>query len=264
MVTSGATQSFKVLTDVAPTVRIAPPTGGLKAGSALALTVANWITSDGGAPSQIGVLMRGGADSSIVDVDTQSTGAADTAAGTYALTATVPTDEPAGWYTVVARGECDQGALGKGSVTCAVTERSAFFTVLAAPAPTAAPVTPTPQGSLVGHGGAFGTGIDWFWVIAGAAVLLVILAGLSIYMTTRAHARAARQRANRRDRRDRRGSPDRANDRYRRDTSDGYPDRFEGGYPQDRAGPYSRRDPNPGTRSSVSGQRAGRQGAPRR
>lgn len=179
-----ASQSFTVLTNAVPTVRITSPTDNFQAGASVTITVSDWLTSDSVPPYELRLLQQGSSAQSETAIVAQvNQGKSNAAAGTYLMTATLPTYLAAGSYAFRAQGECGPNPVGTGNV-CAVSEQSAFVMIAAAPTPTV-----TPQGATTGHseGNPTGpTGVKVLWLVAAAAAVLVLaLLGLGIALARR-------------------------------------------------------------------------------
>jgi hypothetical protein len=192
-----ASQPFTVLTDAAPTVQITPA-GSIQAGTQVTVTVSNWLTSDTASPFELLLLKQGGSAQTASPVAAQvEQGQSSPTTGAYVMTATLPSYVASGTYALVAQGECGPDPLGTSkaaNAVCAVSEQSPFFTLTAAPAPTATKATANPPGSTTGHGGP--TSINALWLVAAAGILVLGLLGLGIALALarRAGAASASQR----------------------------------------------------------------------
>lgn len=135
---------YTVLTGAAPTVRVVTPSSVAQPGATITVTLANWLTRDGGAPARWGLLRQGDAIEKATIIAAQSSGSGNPTAGTYTFTATLPSFMASGgMYAVVAFGECGADPLGTSKTICAVSASSQYFAVAQSPAP-----TPVPTSSL--------------------------------------------------------------------------------------------------------------------
>lgn len=202
-VTSAAAESFTVLTDTAPSVKVDQPYGVfIRTGDTITVTLTGWTASDNQDPQ----LLASVGPIAGLQLPNQSVNE-DLATKTYTITTTIPADGNAGTYTITAQGECGQNQ-NDGKWECAVSEASQPFKVIAGPiqaTPTTPPTpTTTPATNLGGHftgtPGASANGSDSITsvlpilVAEGIAALLLFGVAANLYRRQRRALRAAEER----------------------------------------------------------------------
>lgn len=189
-----------VLTGAAPTVRVVTSSSIAQPGATIAVTLANWLTSDSGAPARWGLLRKGDAIETVTIIAPQSSGSGNPTAGNYTLMATLPSFiASGGMYAVAAFGECGTDPLGTSKTICAVSASSQYFAVAQSPAPTSVPTSsaqsPHADANTIEIGPlALSTQI-LLLAPAIVATLLVVVAALVTASVRRARARKRRSQA---------------------------------------------------------------------
>ncbi len=190
---SPTSESFTILTNAAPVVQVTSQSESIQGGGNITITVSNWVTSGGSAPTPL-ALAKQGSTANPTALSSQPIGSGGSSVGSYTLVATLPSYLTAGSYAIVARGECGRDPLGTSATVCAVSEQSAPFPIAPAPATaTSAPISkPTPAISRTPSGG---TG-DSAWLLGGAALalVLILLLVISVPLARRAKVRDAARR----------------------------------------------------------------------
>jgi hypothetical protein len=189
---------YTVLTSAAPTLQVDMSTSVARPGATIIVHLANWRTSDSGAPSRIVLLRQGAPLDSAITLALQTTGSGDSS-GNYTLTATLPTFiATSGQDVVVVQGECGSDPLGTGKNVCAVTEQSSGFAVAQSPAPTSVATSAATSSAQTSPGSGqddgSNVGVSWIAPVIGL-ILLAIIVGLVVVLVRRAGARKRQAQA---------------------------------------------------------------------
>lgn len=193
---SPVAESLTIFTANRPQLVASQPST-LQAGGQISVTVTNWFTSDGQAPQLS--LTQPATNNTGVNVPLTATDvSAPPGTGTDTIFSDLPANLAQGSYTVTATGECGPSPDGVGN-TCAVTEVSPAFPVLAAPTPLPTTAVPTATSSAKpgstgagGHTGGSDSIGDVLPVLAaeGAAALILFAIFANLVMRRRRQARA--------------------------------------------------------------------------
>lgn len=194
-------EGFTVLSNSAPQIGVfdSPNSvqAGVPAGSEVQVIVSNWFTSDGLAP-QLALTQPSPSGMAAMGISITSTNlsAPPGKPGMFVGDVELPTFVAPGNYSMTATGECGAVVPNPG-LTCAVSETSAAFPILAAPTPLPTTAVPTvaPTVAAIAPGARTNNTDPIAYVlpilaVAGAAALILFAIFFNLVMRQRRRTRA--------------------------------------------------------------------------